>query len=539
MHIGAPAKPVVKVGDHVKTGQLIGEPGGFVSAPIHASISGTVKKVDSMLLSNGGSCMAVTIESDGLNEKDENLKAPELTDFDSFIQAVRDSDIVGLGGAGFPTSVKLKVDPAKVDYILINGAECEPYITSDTHTMRDNPQRIRAGLDALKRFFPTSQIYIGIENNKPEAIKVMREYTDKVEKCDVIELPSSYPQGGEKVLIYNTPGRIVPEGKLPLDAGCIVLNATTLSFIGKYLMTGEPGAETITITRIFFVIGVVGVSVKAAMFPLHAWLPKASVAPTPVTALLHAVAVVNAGGFAVLRLTYYGYGTEVILGSWAQYLLQGLATATILYGAARAVKELHWKRRLAYSTVSNLSYILFGAYLMTGQGMTGALLHMAFHGEIKILAFFAAGAVLHHTGREFIDELDGLGRRMKITFACFTAAALGLIGIPPFAGFISKWYILTAAAKENTAASWIGAGSILLAALMTVIYMLTTLRRAYFPGKDTVKPGTEKIKDARWMMLVPMIILALGILLTGLFPGIAIRAAKAAAAAAKAMGGEF
>ena len=240
MHIGAPAKPVVKVGDHVKTGQLIGEPGGFVSAPIHASISGTVKKVDSMLLSNGGSCMAVTIESDGLNEKDENLQAPVLTDFDSFIKAVRDSGIVGLGGAGFPTSVKLKVDPAKVDYILVNGAECEPYITSDTHTMRDTPPRIRAGLDAIKRFFPDSQIYIGIENNKPEAIKVMREYTDKVEKCDVIELPSSYPQGGEKVIIYNTTGRIDPEGKLPLDVGCIVLNATTLAFIGKYLMTGEP-----------------------------------------------------------------------------------------------------------------------------------------------------------------------------------------------------------------------------------------------------------------------------------------------------------
>ena len=199
-----------------------------------------MKKVDSMLLSNGGTCMAVTIESDGLNEKDENLKAPELTDFDSFIQAVRNSGIVGLGGAGFPTSVKMKVDPAKVDYILINGAECEPYITSDTHTMRDNPQRIRAGLDALRRFFPETQIYIAIEDNKPEAIRIMREYSDSVEKCDVVVLPSSYPQGGEKVLIYNTTGRIVPEGKLPLDVGCIVLNTTTLAFIGKYLMTGEP-----------------------------------------------------------------------------------------------------------------------------------------------------------------------------------------------------------------------------------------------------------------------------------------------------------
>ncbi|MBQ6294164.1 MAG: electron transport complex subunit RsxC [Lachnospiraceae bacterium] len=248
MHIGAPAKPVVKVGDHVKTGQLIGEPGGFVSAPIYASISGTVKKVDSMLLSSGGSCMAVTIESDGLNEMDENIKAPELTDFDSFIQAVRSSGVVGLGGAGFPTSVKLKVDPAKVDYILINGAECEPYITSDTRTMCDDAEWMLAGLEALRRFFPATQFYIGIENNKPEAIKVMRETAAKVEKCEVIELPSSYPQGGEKVLIYNTTGRIVPEGKLPLDAGCIVLNVTTLAFIGRYLLTGEPlSSKCITI----------------------------------------------------------------------------------------------------------------------------------------------------------------------------------------------------------------------------------------------------------------------------------------------------
>ena len=248
MHIGAPAKPVVKVGDHVKTGQLIGEPGGFVSAPIYASISGTVKKVDSMLLSSGGSCMAVTIESDGLNEMDENIKAPELTDFDSFIQAVRNSGVVGLGGAGFPTSVKLKVDPAKVDYILINGAECEPYITSDTRTMCDDAERMLAGLEALRRFFPATQICIGIENNKPEAIKIMRETAAKVEKCEVIELPSSYPQGGEKVLIYNTTGRIVPEGKLPLDAGCIVLNVTTLAFIGRYLQTGEPlSSKCITI----------------------------------------------------------------------------------------------------------------------------------------------------------------------------------------------------------------------------------------------------------------------------------------------------
>ncbi|MBP5254949.1 MAG: electron transport complex subunit RsxC [Lachnospiraceae bacterium] len=240
MHIGAPAKPVVKAGDHVKIGQLIGEPGGFVSAPVHASVSGTVKRIDDIRLSNGGTCQAVTIESDGLLEFDEHLAPPVITDFDSFIQAVRDSGAVGLGGAGFPTSVKLKVDPARVEYMLVNGAECEPYITSDTHTMVDNPYRIYAGLTALKRFYPDAHIIIGIENNKTTAIGIMRRYTDHVDKCDVCELPASYPQGGEKVLIYNTTGRIVPEGKLPIDVGCIVLNATTLSFIGKYLMTGQP-----------------------------------------------------------------------------------------------------------------------------------------------------------------------------------------------------------------------------------------------------------------------------------------------------------
>jgi len=240
MHIGAPAKPVVKVGDHVKIGQMIGEPGGFVSAPIHASVSGTVKKIEDILLSNGNSCPAITIESDGLMEFDENLHAPEITDFDSFIEAVRNSGSVGLGGAGFPTAVKLKVDPAKVEYILVNGAECEPYITSDTHSMVDNPNRIFAGIEVLKRFYPDSHIIIGIENNKKEAIAMMRRYTDNVDLCDVAELPASYPQGGEKVLIYNTIGRVVPEGKLPIDAGCIVLNATTLSFMGKYFTTGIP-----------------------------------------------------------------------------------------------------------------------------------------------------------------------------------------------------------------------------------------------------------------------------------------------------------
>ncbi|MCQ2530584.1 MAG: electron transport complex subunit RsxC [Lachnospiraceae bacterium] len=240
MHIGAPCTPVVKVGDHVAIGQIIGDSTAFVSAPIHASISGKVKAVDTMLLSSGALTTAVTIESDGLGEVYSEVKPPVITDFDSFIEAVRASGCVGLGGAGFPTAAKLKVDPEKVDYILVNGAECEPYITADTHTMVDRTDRLGKGLDTLHWFYPNAKIIIGIEDNKKFAIESMQELTADMPNVSVQSLPASYPQGGEKVLIYNLTHRVVPAGKLPIDVGCIVINATTLSFIGKYLMTGLP-----------------------------------------------------------------------------------------------------------------------------------------------------------------------------------------------------------------------------------------------------------------------------------------------------------
>lgn len=240
MHIGAPCTPTVKVGDHVAIGQIIGDSEAFVSAPIHASISGTVKSIDDILLSSGAMSKAITIENDGQGEVYSEIKPPVVTDFDSFIAAVRDSGCVGLGGAGFPTAAKLKVDPDKVDYILINGAECEPYITSDTHTMVDRTDRITKGLEAMRKFFPKSEIMIGIEDNKKEAIESLNEVVAPMDRVSVQKLPSSYPQGGEKVLIYNLTHRIVPAGKLPIDVGCIVMNATTLSFIGKYLLVGLP-----------------------------------------------------------------------------------------------------------------------------------------------------------------------------------------------------------------------------------------------------------------------------------------------------------
>jgi multicomponent Na+:H+ antiporter subunit D len=270
------------------------------------------------------------------------------------------------------------------------------------------------------------------------------------------------------------------------------------------------------ITRLFWLFGFLGFGVKTAVFPVYKWLPDASVEPTPVTALLHAVAVVKAGAFAVIRLTYYCFGVNMLIGSWAQTTAVILTAFTIVFGSTFALKETNFKRRLAYSTVANMSYILFGAVLMTPSGLEAGLLHMAAHSCIKILAFFAAGAVLHITGRQSIYELDGIGKRMPMTFACFTIAALALTGIPPFSGFVSKWYLLTSATQTGGIA-YIGVAAILISALLTAIYMLTIVRRAWFPDQNADLSGLPEVKETDWKMIVPMLIFAIGTLLCGIF----------------------
>ncbi len=246
MHIGAPAKPVVGVGDEVKVGTLIAEAGGAVSAPIHASVSGKVTKITSVLLSDGRTVPAVVIESDGAMTPDESCVPPVVDSRESFIEAVKNSGMVGLGGAGFPTHFKLNVDPARIDYLLINGAECEPYVTSDTLTMQERGEDMLLALETMRTYLGIKRVILGIENNKKKAIGVMKEMVSHVgEGCaaEVKVLPPVYPQGGEKVLIYHATGRTVPAGKLPIDVGCVVLNATTLASIGTYLRTGMPLVE--------------------------------------------------------------------------------------------------------------------------------------------------------------------------------------------------------------------------------------------------------------------------------------------------------
>ncbi len=244
MHIGAPCKSVVKKGDVVAVGQVIGEPQGFVGAPIHATVSGKVKEVKNRQLSNGSQTVVV-IESDGLQTVWEGIAPPEITDTPSFLAAVRASGLVGLGGAGFPTSVKLSVkEPAKAEFLVINGAECEPYLTSDNTTMVENTENMITGIQYVCKYVGINNVIIGIEDNKPEAIKIFKERAAQIGyNFKVQVLPGQYPQGAEKVLIYNCTGRAVPTGKLPIDVGCVVMNVTSLAVLGNFIKTGMPLVE--------------------------------------------------------------------------------------------------------------------------------------------------------------------------------------------------------------------------------------------------------------------------------------------------------
>ena len=244
MHIGAPAIPVVKPGEAVKVGQLIGQAGGYVSAPIYASVSGTVKKIGQTVTSGGKLMETVVIESDGKQEPLEGIHPPKLDTMQDFLDAVRASGLVGLGGAGFPTVVKLTVkNLEQVKAIIINGAECEPYITSDTRTMLDRSLEVMEGARLVQKFLQVKRVIFAIEDNKPFCVRTYRKLVEDELGMEVCALPSLYPQGGEKVLIYNTMGQIVPEGKLPLDVGAIVLNCTTLANIAHYCQTGMPLVE--------------------------------------------------------------------------------------------------------------------------------------------------------------------------------------------------------------------------------------------------------------------------------------------------------
>ena len=248
MHLGAPANPIVAVGDYVKVGQKIGEAAGFISAPVHSSVSGTVVAVEDRPHATRGNCLSVVIESDGKNVIHESVQPnkplEELTPAE-IIEIVKNAGIVGMGGAGFPTYVKL--NPGKpIDAVLVNACECEPMLTADHRVLLEYADEIVYGLKAVMKTVAAPKGIIVIEENKPDAIALLREKVADVEGVEVLEVTTQYPQGGEKMLIKRAMGRSVPSGKLPADVGACVTNVSTVKAISDAIQTGMPLIERVT-----------------------------------------------------------------------------------------------------------------------------------------------------------------------------------------------------------------------------------------------------------------------------------------------------
>lgn len=263
---------------------------------------------------------------------------------------------------------------------------------------------------------------------------------------------------------------------------------------------------------------ILGFGVKAGMFPFHGWLPTAHpIAPAPASAVLSGV-ITKAGVLSIIRVVFYQFGVDFLKGTWVQTAWIILALITIFMGSMIAYREKLLKKRLAYSTVSQVSYVLLGLASFTPIGMIGALLHMVYHSIIKDGLFLAVGAVIYKTHLTFVDELKGIGKRMPIVMWCFTIFSVALIGIPPFTGFVSKWNLAMGCLQnEYMEANWIGPAVLLLSALLTAAYLLPIAIRAFIPGEDFDYSNLEKCEPSL-LMTAPLIILACAALLLGIFP---------------------
>lgn len=244
-HIGGVCQPVVKKGDVVTLGQKIADAQGFVTAPIHASVAGKVKKIKPIMMADGQMCDAIQIKNDGSSLEFSDPQPIKINSKEDLLNAARESGIVGIGGAGFPFHVKLNINEnAPIDTLVINGAECEPFITSDSRESMEYTGRIIAGIQVVMKYLDIDHGIIGIEDNKPESLKKLRAYLNEMDdfdpNIDVMEMPTRYPQGAEKMLVYATTGRKIPAGELPAKVGCLVVNISTISRFEEYIETGMP-----------------------------------------------------------------------------------------------------------------------------------------------------------------------------------------------------------------------------------------------------------------------------------------------------------
>ncbi len=312
--------------------------------------------------------------------------------------------------------------------------------------------------------------------------------------------------------------------------------SSSLDFVQGGSLSPEAFSDNRTLMLAVAMALILGFGVKAGMWPMHAWLPAAHpIAPSPASAALSAC-IVKAGVLGIIRSLWYVYGADKLRGTWVQTVFMILALMTVLMGSTLAFKEPVLKKRLAYSTVSQVSYILFGLAVCMGDAgvrgsdgsviyvsdaMTGAILHVLAHGFIKAALFLTAGAIIHHTGVTKVKDMRGIGLKMPLTMTCYTIVSLGLIGIPPTGGFISKWYLATGAlASDIPVFRYLGPAVLLISALLTAGYLLELMILAFFPGaeyRESIK-GQEIRKEPGMLMTIPIATLTLLSLLMGLFP---------------------
>lgn len=300
--------------------------------------------------------------------------------------------------------------------------------------------------------------------------------------------------------------------------GIFVLSqyAPTMEFVAGGCSFADTVAHRGLILAAVFCM-ILGFGAKAGMFPLHAWLPIAHpVAPAPASAVLSGV-ITKSGVLAIIRIVFYLAGADMIRGSWVQISWMVLTLVTVLMGSMRAFDEKVLKKRLAYSTVSQVSYVLFGLSTLHPVGVAGALLQVIFHSVAKNLLFMGAGSIIHQTGYTRVTELRGIGRKMPVTIGCFAVASLSLVGIPPFAGFFSKWYLALGSLQSGMAGfSWMGPVILLVSALLTAGYLFPIAVQGFLPGKEFDKTPLKKC-EAGLNMTIPMMILALASLFLGMF----------------------
>lgn len=291
--------------------------------------------------------------------------------------------------------------------------------------------------------------------------------------------------------------------------------AGTFTFRAGGLFSEEALAQHENALRVVFFLMIAGFGVKAGMFPMHSWLPTAHpVAPAPASAVLSGV-ITKMGVLGIIRTVFYVSGVSFLRGTWVQTAFMTLTLITVVMGSMLAYREKVFKKRLAYSTVSQVSYVLFGLSTMTEAGFVGAMLHILFHSLIKNTLFMSAGAVIHKTEKTRVEDLTGIGKQMPLTMALFTAVSLGLIGIPPTGGFISKWNLATGALSMSVSYNWVGPAMLLVSAILTAAYLLSVSIRGFFPGG---KPEMYVKCEVSWRMLAPMGVMAALTVILGAFP---------------------